>query len=462
MSAATDAAGRKEGLRVEVHRVPFSHPLATLARGGCKGRTSITSADNMAQQRRELTRQSTTPLRQRTSPASRRSPSPFKLDRPGDRSVQWASRLVDDLLLHVANDGVDPSDDTTASVAYRYLLRRCGVARLVRDTWNHLVDAVKRYRHLCPACSFFHLAVSNEFDFNVFCTAARLRGLVAANVPVMAFQKVTSIASTHIVARKYLPLEKLRATFKKWSSRGPGSILLDRPLKLLVAAWIDQGPSSLFHHPAMQQAALLGTSIVDVAFDLDVEHVDLYALITICAVALVYLERGHQAQSVNEIDLDVNVPCGSEARTLTRAHVASSSPELDDDDAFVARMQALLVQGDESESFPEGLDRDRSDERERPIDQASPGPSADAPENTRTHSEQASQPGVARRRTSSSSIEAINQAQGRVAQLLASADRAADLQSHSLAERLRESLLRGTGRPTSELTTPLERLAATP
>lgn len=179
-------------------------------------------------------REPTCTLLRSPSPARQlaRSPSPR---RGNQRTVQWASRLVEELMTAACLCDAAVHLPVTDFAAKQLETRR-GLPELVRELTADLVSACGRFRGISPECKLFDDARIERISMQVFCGASRVRRLVLP-ASVQQAQRVSRDDGCHVVARRYIPLERLPEIVKEVVRRDPPTVATS--VKRVLVKWID-------------------------------------------------------------------------------------------------------------------------------------------------------------------------------------------------------------------------------
>ena len=216
--------------------MPNSHPLLTLVPNVSAGldeskvQPPTSTSASPVMDSRMLGRRGSSRRR-----ATSRSQSPAR----GPRTVQWASRLIDDVLSLAVKFRLHPSRNNIVSVpdmVRAILINRCGVAALHRVAYADLVAASLKYREICPTCNAFYVFVCSDEPSMLpkFMLLASMRQQVLPHIVKEAQRTVLVGGDVQVVLRKYIPLDTLSSVVKtvlRGNPRGP-------MIKMRLAAWL--------------------------------------------------------------------------------------------------------------------------------------------------------------------------------------------------------------------------------
>jgi hypothetical protein len=197
-------------------------------------------------------------LGRRGSARKSRSPSPAR----GPRTVQWASRMIDDILSLAVKFKIHPTRNNIVSVpdiVRAVIVNRCGVASLHRAAFADLVAASLKFREICPTCNAFYVFVCSDEPSMLpkFLLLASMRLKLLPFVVKESQRTEVHRGDVQVVLRKYIPLDVLSGVVKAVLRGNPRAPLI----KTRLASWLKQ--------------ERLRTSL---AFDLD-GHVDAMELL---------------------------------------------------------------------------------------------------------------------------------------------------------------------------------------
>jgi hypothetical protein len=188
-------------------------------------------------------------------------PSPLR--RGEKRTVQWASRLVEDMMTAVAKVGkIDRySYSDVADYMRHFLAARSGLQSIVHETHTDIINATSWFKPWCPACRVFDDCLNQRYPLDAFELVAKWRVELNAHTTTEAQKVFANDLGPQVVLRRYFPLHAV-PNLVKLLTRDMERTRAQR-LKAALVAFLNQRGTLAASSPAALLQAFDNDGFVD-------------------------------------------------------------------------------------------------------------------------------------------------------------------------------------------------------